>query len=355
MKNKQKILIAMSGGVDSAVCAHLVKESGNIPEGITMMLWGCTSEDGEPNYESDQNCIDAKRTADSLDIPHRCVALTERFKETVVDKFISDYINGLTPNPCVECNKSIKFGALMEYAISQGFDLLATGHYARIEQDENGEFLLKKAVDEQKDQSYFLWSVKKEYLSRILLPLGDMTKSQVRDIAQQENLPCAKRADSQDVCFIPDGDYASFIKEHSAIEFPKGDFINVKGEKLGEHQGIINYTVGQRKRLGISLGHPVFVKSKCVKNNTVTLCENEELFSDLLTAHSVNILKDGILSSPTRVEAKIRYRHSPAPALAWIEDEILHLKFDEPQRAITAGQSVVLYQKDILVCGGIIN
>ena len=188
-----------------------------------------------------------------------------------------------------------------------------------------------------------------------MLPLGELTKTQVRELAESKALPCAKRADSQDVCFIPDGDYASFIKRNVSYDFPKGDFINENGQRLGEHQGLIKYTVGQRKGLGIALGHPVFVKSKCVKDNTVTLCENSELFSNSLSAHSVNIMKDNALDSPIRVEAKIRYRHSPAPALAWLENGRLFLKFDEPQRAITAGQSVVLYQGDVLICGGIIE
>ena len=355
MCNKEKVLIAMSGGVDSAVCAYLIKESGNTAEGVTMRLGGCNTHEDTCHALPDQNCIDAKGTADALGIPHRCISLGKSFKEAVVDKFISDYINGFTPNPCVECNKSIKFGALMEYAIAQGFDSLATGHYARIEQDEHGEFLLKKATDVNKDQSYFLWSVKKEYLSRIKLPLGKLTKTQVREIAEKKELPCAKRADSQDVCFIPDGDYAAFIRNNVSRDFPKGDFINETGERLGKHQGIINYTVGQRKGLGIALGHPIFVKSKCVKSNTVTLCENADLFSDFLTAHSINLMKNEVLVSPIRVEAKIRYRHAPSPATAWIENDRLHVKFDEPQRAITPGQSVVLYQGDTLVCGGIID
>ena len=345
----------MSGGVDSAVCAYLIKKSGSSAEGVTMRLWGCNSDTDTYDTAPDINCIDAKETANALGIPHRCIALGHSFKKNVVDKFISEYINGLTPNPCVECNKKIKFGALMEYAEAQGFDALATGHYARIAADENGEYLLKKAADEKKDQSYFLWSIKKEYLKKIILPLGELTKAQVREIADKENLPCAKRADSQDVCFIPDGDYAEFIRENSPLGFPKGNFIDCSGKVLGEHQGIINYTVGQRKGLGIALGHPIFVKSKCVENNTVTLCENEELFSDFLTAHSINILKNGALDAPIRVEAKIRYRHEPSPALAWIENDKLHVRFDTPQRAITSGQSVVLYQGDTLICGGIIE
>lgn len=243
----------------------------------------------------------------------------------------------------------------MEMALTEGFDYLATGHYARIE-EEDGELLIKKALDERKDQTYFLWSVNKKYLPYILFPLGDKTKDEIRALARENNFESADRGDSQDICFIEDGDYASFILTNTAQSFPQGNFISPDGKILGKHTGIINYTIGQRKGLGISVGRPIFVAKKDVKNNTVTLCDDKELFSNTLTATNVNLLATKDLTAPTRITAKIRYRHTPAAATAQIlADGRLKVNFDEPQRAITPGQSVVLYDGDILVGGGIIE
>ena len=346
----------MSGGVDSAVCAYLIKKQNYDTEGITMRLWSNEEEIHDSKDTCpDKNCSDAKLICDRLNIPHISCALGDSFKDKVIDKFVSDYICGLTPNPCVECNKHIKFGALMDIALSEGFDYLATGHYARIKECD-GAYIIKKAIDEKKDQTYFLWSIKKELLPHILFPLGDRFKDDIRAIARDNNFESADRGDSQDICFIENGDYASFIKAHTHESFPEGDFIYPDGKILGKHTGIINYTIGQRKGLGISVGRPIFVSKKDVANNTVTLCDDKELFSNTLTANSVNLLVDKKLDIPTRLEAKIRYRHAPAPATAQIlADGRLLVKFDEPQRAITPGQSVVLYDGDILVGGGIIE
>ena len=355
--NDNKALVAMSGGVDSAAAALLLKKSGYDIEGITMRLWNESAFANNASInDPDENSLQAKAIADALNFPHSSVDLSSCFNSSIISPFIDDYKNGKTPNPCVECNKKLKFGKLFEISQERGFNFLATGHYARIEQDSSGNFLLKKALDEKKDQSYFLWSLNKEALSHILLPLGKYTKDEIRIIARENGFSNADRGDSQDICFIPDGNYVSFLEKHGNANFSQGNFIDLNGNILGKHEGIERYTIGQRKGLGIALGRPMFVGDKNIDSNTVTLCDDAQLYKKTLYATNINFLTNDSLEQKTRLEAKIRYRHKPAIAtVERIGENSLSVTFDEPQRAITCGQSLVLYDGDTVIGGGIIQ
>jgi tRNA-specific 2-thiouridylase len=297
---------------------------------------------------------DAEKAAEKADVPFHIFDLRQDFSENVIGNFISTYECGGTPNPCIVCNKHLKFGSMLNKALEMGYDYIATGHYARVGYDEaKGRYLLKKGLDEKKDQSYFLYTLTQHQLAHTLFPLGDMTKDTVRKMAEGLNLINAKKRDSQDICFIPDGDYAAFIERSLGKTYPKGSFIATDGKVLGEHQGIIHYTVGQRKGLGIALGKPVFVKNIDPQNNTVTLCDNDELFSQKVTAKNINLISVDSISEPMRVKAKIRYRHEAQWAtVTQIDDSTLEVIFDEPQRAVTKGQALVLYDGDTVVGGG---
>ncbi len=345
----KKVLVAMSGGVDSAVAALILQNEGYDIGGITMHLL-CNSQ------ILDDNCRDAKMIADALGFEHHTVSYCDAFKEAVVNSFLNDYKNGLTPNPCVSCNQAIKFGKLWEDTKKLGYSHLATGHYARIVKEENGKFLLKKAMDSQKDQSYFLWGIKKELLPYLLFPLGEYTKPEIRLLAEQNGFVNARKKDSQDICFIKDGKYAEFIMNNSSCDYPCGDFTDINGNVIGKHQGIINYTIGQRKGLGVAFGYPMFVGKKDALKNTVMLCTDEQLYSDSLIAKHINLFDGDEFEHSTRLLAKIRYRHTPAIATVLRTDaDTLSVKFDEPQRAIAAGQSLVLYDGDTVIGGGIIQ
>lgn len=346
-----KVMLGMSGGVDSAVAAYLLSRQGYDVSGVTLRLYV-----GERACGSADDADDARRVAEALGISHRVVTLTEDFRREVMDRFAACYQKGTTPNPCIDCNRYIKFGRMLELARSHDVEHIATGHYAVIEKDSCGRYLLKKAKDAHKDQTYVLYSLTQDQLSHTLFPLGGYHKSEIREIAEEQGFVNAKKRDSQDICFVPDGDYAAFIERHTGKTFPEGDFIDRDGNRLGTHRGIIRYTVGQRKGLGIALGKPAFVCAKDVTANTVTLGDNADLFSRTLTAHDVNLIACDSLETPTRVTAKVRYGQAEQPAMAVQLDEgCLQVTFDEPQRAIAAGQSVVLYDGDTVIGGGIID
>ena len=354
---KKRAIIAMSGGVDSAVAAFLLKDRGYDVAGITLKMFGneLLTEEAQKKSLGTDPIADARQAADRLGIPHYALDYSDAFRASVVTPFVSTYCEGGTPNPCVECNRCLKFGRLLDSAEELGYSLLATGHYSKIEQDGSGRYLLRLAKDASKDQTYMLWSLTQKQLSHVLFPLGGMEKSEVREIAASLGFTSAAKKDSQDICFIPDGDYAAFIKRFLGHTFPAGDFLDRNGAVLGKHRGIIHYTVGQRKGLGIALGEPMYVARKDVSANTVTLVRNEELFSRTLDVENANLMLWDRLDSPVRVKAKVRYHHIPAWATVTQTGETtLHVEFDEPVRAIAKGQSFVMYVDDYLAGGGII-
>ncbi len=346
----EKVMVGMSGGVDSAISALMLQRGGYDVTGVNCRFF-CHGEES-----AGTDAEDARAVAGKLGIGFQIIDFTEEFKKTVIGNFISVYEDGGTPNPCIVCNKQLKFGALLKAAEEQSFDYIATGHYAQCGYDrESGRYLLKKGADPSKDQSYVLYCLNQHQLSRTLFPLGSMTKEQARELALSENLINARKKDSQDICFIPDGDYGSFIEKWLDKTYPTGDFVNTEGRVLGTHKGIIRYTVGQRRGLGLALPAPMYVKEKDVKNNRVILCSNEELFTRKVDATDINLITCDRLDAPIRVRARARYSHREQWARVWQTDEnTLHAEFEEPVRAATVGQSLVLYDGDYVVGGGII-
>lgn len=350
-----RAIIAMSGGVDSSVAALLMKEQGYDIIGVTLKLHAPESND-ELSCCTSQDILDAKAVCDRLSIEHRVIDFESNFKENVIDRFVSSYINGGTPNPCIDCNRFIKFSKMLEIAEEEGFDYIVTGHYARVCYDEKSDrYLLKKGIDENKDQSYVLYSLTQDVLSKLKLPLGELSKDKVRELAVKFSLENADKKDSQDICFVSDGKYADFITQYTNKKFPDGDFVDLNGNVLGKHKGIIRYTIGQRKGLNLSLTQSMYVCKKDIDSNTVTLCLNDELFSTELYADDVNLISVKELKEPIKLSAKIRYKHKEASATLYpCENGKVKLVFDEPQRAITKGQAVVMYQGDTVVGGATI-
>ncbi len=339
-----KALIAMSGGVDSSTAALLIKNKGIETLGATMKLLAGRDEEIDT----------AKTVAQKMGIPFYVFDFSKEFKSLVIDRFIESYEEGKTPNPCIDCNKYLKFGRFYQEAKALSCDYVVTGHYARIEK-QGKNFYLKKAKDENKDQSYVLYSLSQEILSETLLPLGDYTKEEIREIASGFGLINANKKDSQDICFVPNGDYVKVIKELSKKDYPQGDFVNTNGEVLGTHKGIIGYTVGQRKGLGLALPQPMYVLEKDVVNNKVILCSGEDLYKRELYVKDINWTLSEKMPEKLKCNVKLRYKQKEQPATVSLFEKGVKILFDEPQRAISKGQAAVFYDGDIVLGGGTIT
>ena len=357
MEKKKKVVIGMSGGVDSSVAAYLLKEQGYDVIGVTMQIW----QEDKDYTEREGGCCslsavdDARRVANKIGIPFYVMNFRDSFKEKVIDYFVQEYIDGKTPNPCIACNKHLKFDELLRKAQGIGADYVATGHYAKIEQDENGRYLLIRSDDDRKDQTYALYNFTQEQLAHTLMPCGEYTKDRIREIAKEIGLSVYNKKDSEEICFIPDNNHGRYISEARPLEVVPGNFVDKNGNILGQHKGIVYYTIGQRKGLGIALGRPVFVTDINPRTNEVVLGPEEDIFKTDLVAKDVNFIPFDKLEEPITVEAKVRYSGKPAVSvISPLRDCKFKVSFKEKQRAITKGQSVVFYQGNKVVGGGII-
>jgi tRNA-specific 2-thiouridylase len=352
----KKALIAMSGGVDSSVSAHIMIKRGYDCMGTTMRLYenDMIGEDLLSTCCSLKDTNDARAVCDKIGIPFKILHYENLFREEVMEDFVSNYEAGLTPNPCIVCNKRFKFGRLIDKMEEFGMDYVVTGHYARIYyNEETKRYVLKKAVDLSKDQSYVLYNMSQEQLAHTIFPLGEYTKSEVREIAIENDFVNAKKHESQDICFVPDGDYVAFMERFRKKSYEPGEFVDLKGNVIGKHKGYVHYTIGQRKGLGIAMGHPVFVVDINPKENKVVIGESEDLFNDTLIADNINLISVPDLYEPRKIKAKIRYAMTEQEAtVRQLDDNRIEVKFDRPQRAITKGQAVVLYDGEDVVGGG---
>lgn len=356
---KKKVVVGMSGGVDSSVAAYLLKEQGYDVIGVTMQIW---QDEKEEEKEENGGCCglsavdDARRVAQFLEIPYYVMNFKKEFKEKVMDYFVEEYLRGRTPNPCIACNRYVKWESLLQRSLQIGADYIATGHYARVEKLPNGRYAVRNSVTAAKDQTYALYNLTQYQLEHTLMPVGAYEKTEIRKIAEKTGLPVAHKPDSQEICFIPDNDYAGFIDKEAGERVPKpGNFVTVSGEVIGPHKGITHYTVGQRKGLNLAMGHPVFVTEIRPETDEVVIGENEDVFSTELYCDRINYMGMEDLTQPKRVTAKIRYAHRGASCL--IEkagEDRIKCTFEEPVRAVTPGQAVVFYENDYVLGGGTI-
>jgi len=360
-KSQKKVVVAMSGGVDSSVAAALLKEQGYEVIGVTMNLYSLPKE--VCRFENLKSCCgrqaqeDANRVAVALGISHYVVDFRREFEQTVIEDFSREYRRGRTPNPCIRCNQFIKFDLLLERANKLGADHIATGHYALVEWDPTASrYLLKKGKDKDKDQSYFLYTLTQKQLAQTIFPVGGLTKKDVRTIAAKYTLPVADKEESQEICFVPDKDYAKLLKDRIPEAFRRGPILDLEDRVLGLHDGIIHFTVGQRKGMGIAARHPLYVLAIDADKNAIVVGKNEDLYRSRLEASGVNFISIEKLDEPKPVQAKIRYKHAEARATIFPSGAAgIRVEFEKPQRAVTPGQAVVFYAGDTVVGGGIID
>lgn len=348
----------MSGGVDSSVAAYLLKKQGYDVMGVTMQIW---QEEDRVIEEENGGCCglsavdDARRVAADLQIPYYVMNFKQEFQCKVIDYFIEEYQRGRTPNPCIACNRYVKWESLLKRSMDIGAEYIATGHYAQIEQLPNGRYALRKSATLEKDQTYALYNLTQEQLAHTLMPVGAYSKDEIRKIAEEIGLQVANKPDSQDICFVPDGDYAGFIERETKEVSPEGNFVTPEGKVLGRHKGIIHYTVGQRKKLGLALGYPAFVLEIRSETNEVVIGNKEESMSHLVRANQLNFMSIPDLTEPMRVFAKIRYNHKGAwCTVRKVGPDEVECEFEEAQRAVTPGQAVVFYDGDYVMGGGTI-